>query len=58
MDPFWIGIAGTVLCVLAFAHAVRLIIRTRGESMIAKLHALIAVLSLGMIWFIILQLFP
>ena len=58
MNPIWIGILGTAIALFALFSAVRLIIRTRGASMIPKLHALIAVLFLGVIWFIILRLLP
>lgn len=58
MNPFWIGVVGTVIALLVLANAVRLGMRAEGGSTIARLHAIMAVLFIGVIWFIILRLLP
>lgn len=58
MDPFWIGVLGTIMAAIMFVGAVRMLLQQRGNSTIAKLYALMALLFVGMIWFIILQLIP
>lgn len=58
MEPFWIGLGGTLLALAVFANGWRIArIGGTGRTM-GRLHMLIAPLFIGVIWFIILRLMP
>ncbi|NVE95140.1 hypothetical protein HUO12_09545 [Altererythrobacter sp. JGD-16] len=55
MNPIWIGVAGTIIAVIMLIAAFRQGQRGKGAGIVMT-QALIALLFIGVVWFIILRL--
>ncbi|XUU61629.1 hypothetical protein ACRAQ6_04990 [Erythrobacter sp. HA6-11] len=55
MNPIWIGVAGTIIAVIMLIAAIRQGRRGKGTGIVMT-QALIALLFIGVVWFIILRL--
>lgn len=57
MDPFWIGVVGTIIALVIMGKAVQTIRgQQKGRGMM--MYAIMAIMIIGVIWFIILRLIP
>ena len=58
MDPFWIGVVGTIIALVIIGKAVHTIRgQQKGRGMM-MMYAIMAFMIIGVIWFIILRLMP
>jgi Na+/melibiose symporter-like transporter len=58
LDPFWIGVVGTIIALVIMGKTVQTIRgQQKGRGMM-MMYAIMAVMIIGVIWFIILRLMP
>lgn len=58
MDPFWIGVVGTLIALAIIGKAM---LTMRGQQKgrgLMLMYTIMAAMFIGVIWFIILQLMP
>lgn len=58
MDPFWIGVIGTLIALVIIGNAIRTM---RGQAKgrgLMMMYMIMAMMFIGVIWFIILKLMP
>lgn len=60
IDPFWIGIVGTLLALAVSANGWRLARGAGGDraAMLGRLHIWLGALFIPLVWYIILALIP
>lgn len=57
-NPVWIGIVGTILALVIIGSALRTMRRNTKGGGLMKIYLIVAVMFIGVIWFIILRLMP
>ena len=58
MDPFWIGVVGTIIARVIIGKALHTLrTQPKGHGMM-MMYAIMGMMFIGVIWFIILRLMP
>ncbi len=58
MDPFWIGIVGTLIALVIIGNALRTMRKNDKGHGLMMIYIVMAAMFIGVIWFIILRLMP
>ena len=58
MDPFWIGIVGTIIALVIIGNALRTMRNSDKGKGLMLIYLIMGIMIIGVIWFIILRMMP